>query len=33
LIGSHVRALEFFGGVTAMLVPDNLKSGVNKACY
>ena len=31
-IGSHVRALEFFGGVTAMLVPDNLKSGVNKAC-
>lgn len=32
-IGSHVRALEFFGGVTAMLVPDNLKSGVIKACY
>ncbi|MEN9480680.1 MAG: hypothetical protein RLZZ298_2075 [Pseudomonadota bacterium] len=32
-IGSHVRALEFFGGVPAMLVPDNLKSGVNKACY
>ena len=32
-IGSHVRALEFFGGVTAMLVPDNLKSGVSKACY
>jgi transposase len=30
---SHVRALEFFGGVPAMLVPDNLKSGVNKACY
>ncbi|MGB4912058.1 MAG: IS21 family transposase [Candidatus Dechloromonas phosphoritropha] len=32
-IGSHVRALEFFGGVPAMLVPDNLKSGVNKACH
>ena len=32
-IGSHVRALEFFGGVPAVLVPDNLKSGVNKACY
>lgn len=30
---SHVRALEFFGGVPAMLVPDNLKSGVNKACH
>lgn len=26
---SHVRALEFFGGVPAMLVPDNLKSGVS----
>lgn len=32
-IGSHVRALEFFGGVPAILVPDNLKSGVKKACY
>ena len=32
-IGSHVRALEFFGGVPAMLVPDNLRSAVNKACY
>ncbi|MBK7052241.1 MAG: IS21 family transposase [Rhodoferax sp.] len=30
---SHVRAFEFFGGVPAMLVPDNLKSGVNKACH
>ena len=29
-IGSHVRALEFFGGVTAMVVPDNLKSGVTR---
>lgn len=24
--------LEFFGGVPEILVPDNLKSGVNKAC-
>ena len=32
-IGSHVRALEFIGGVPALLVPDNLKSGVRKACF
>ena len=32
-IGSHVRALEFFGGAPAILVPDNLRSAVNKACY
>lgn len=31
-IGSHVRAFEFFGGVPAVLVPDNLKSGVSKVC-
>jgi transposase len=31
-IGSHVRALNFIGGVPACLVPDNLKSGVTKAC-
>lgn len=30
--GSHVRALEFFGGVPELLVPDNLRSGVNRAC-
>lgn len=30
-IGSHVRALEFFGGVPLAAVPDNLKSGVAKA--
>lgn len=29
---SHVRAFEFFGGVPALLVPDNLKSGVTRAC-
>lgn len=27
---SHIRAFEFFGGVTAAVVPDNLKSGVDK---
>ncbi len=32
-IGSHVRAFDFFGGVPEILVPDNLKSGVKKACY
>lgn len=31
-IGSHVRAFEFFGGVPQLVVPDNLKSGVTKAC-
>ncbi len=28
---SHVRMLEFFGGVPGQLVPDNLKSGVTRA--
>lgn len=27
-VGCHVRAMEFFGGVTELWVPDNLKSGV-----
>lgn len=31
-IGSHVRAFAFFGGVPQLLVPDNLKAGVRKAC-
>lgn len=30
-LGSHVRALEFFGGVPGAIVPDNLKSGVTRA--
>lgn len=30
-IGSHVRAFEFFGGVPALLIPDNLRSAVTKA--
>jgi len=32
-IGSHVRAFEFFGGVACAGVPDNLKSGVTRACF
>jgi transposase len=32
-IGSHVRAFQYFNCVPHILVPDNLKSGVNDACY
>jgi transposase len=32
-IGSHARALEFFGGVPAAIVPDNWKTGVKDPCY
>ncbi|GAI17134.1 unnamed protein product, partial [marine sediment metagenome] len=31
-IGSHRRSLEYFGCAPRVLVPDNLKSGVSKAC-
>ena len=31
-IGSHCRALNFFGGVPEVIVPDNLKSGVTSPC-
>ncbi len=31
-IASHVRAFEYFGGVPAALVPDQLKAGVTRAC-
>jgi transposase len=31
-LASHVRAFEYFGGTPAIVVPDNLKSGVTKAC-
>lgn len=31
-IGSHVRAFDFYGGVPEIVVPDNLKSAVSKAC-
>lgn len=30
-LGAHVRALEFFGGTPQAIVPDNLKSGVDRA--
>jgi len=29
---SHARCFEFLGGVPELLIPDNLKSGVTKAC-
>jgi transposase len=32
-IASHVRALEFLGGVPRAIVPDNLKSGVKSANF
>jgi transposase len=31
-ITAHVRMVEFFGGTPALFVPDNLLSGVTKAC-
>ena len=31
-IEAHVRAFAFFGGVPAIVVPDNLKAGVSRAC-
>ena len=31
-LGSHARALAFLGGVPEVIVPDNLKSGVTRAC-
>ena len=30
---AHVHAFEAYGGVTVATTPDNLKSGVTKACY
>ena len=32
-IGSHVRGFQYFGCMPRMLVPDNLKSGVNDPCF
>lgn len=32
-LGCQTRMLEFFGGVPQLIVPDNLKSGVSKACH
>ena len=31
-IGSHIHAFEYFGGVVEIVVPDNLRAGVSKAC-
>lgn len=32
-IWSHKRAFSFFGGVTELVVPDQLRSGVSKPCW
>lgn len=32
-IASHVRMVEYFGGTTALIVPDNLRSGVTHASF
>jgi transposase len=32
-IGSHTRAFAFYGGVAAMVVSDNLRAGITKACF
>src|SRR5699024_10433765 len=31
-LASHARAFRYFGGVPEMVVPDNLRSGVSRAC-
>lgn len=31
-VGSHVRAFEYFSGVVALVVSDNLRTGVSRAC-
>jgi transposase len=31
-IGAHVRAFELFQGTPKLVVPDNAKTGVTKAC-
>ncbi len=31
-INAHIEALKFFDGTPEIWIPDNLKSGVNKAC-
>ena len=31
-VGSHVRAFEFYGGLVEVVLPDNLRSAVSKAC-
>jgi transposase len=31
-ISSHIRAFEYFGGLPMLVIPDNPKTGVSKAC-
>ena len=31
-IRSHIHAFEFFGGVTEIIVPDNIRTGITHAC-
>lgn len=31
-LGAHVRAFEHFGGVPRLLIPDNTRTGVSRAC-
>jgi len=31
-LGAHMRAFEFYGGVPKLVVPDNTKTGVSRAC-
>jgi len=31
-IGSHIRAFEYFGGLTALVIPDNTRCGVSRPC-
>jgi transposase len=31
-VASHIHAWEFYGGVAEVVVPDNLRSGVSRAC-
>jgi transposase len=31
-IGSHIRAFEFLGGVPKLVIPDNTRTGVKRAC-
>ena len=32
-VSSHIRAFEYFGGATKVVVPDQLRSGVSKPCW
>jgi transposase len=32
-LGAHVRALAFYSGAPKVIVPDNLKAGVTRACW